>query len=185
MWPFSRLRDHRYCAFCKVLRRVYVKKHIDLTNVVVAASFSAAVTYAVWGAFDPQGLLSFCIALAFAEVFVYLRWRMTITCNLCGFDPILYKRSPVEASARVKEFFKAQVENPEFWLTKSPLLDVQKRIRAQEKKAIERQIVNRRKVAAVPVAAPGSTVVAKGKGVAVAPPGTASSASSAQVPVIR
>jgi hypothetical protein len=144
MQPFSRLRDHRYCAFCKVLRRVYVKKHIDLTNVACAVAFAGAVTFAVWGALDPRGLMLLCVSLVCAEVFVNLRWRFNVVCNLCGFDPLLYKRSPERAAQRVKEFFREQVENPEFWLTKSPLLDVQRRIRAQEKKAREAQILNNR-----------------------------------------
>lgn len=144
MWPFSRLREPRYCAFCKVLRRIYVRKHIGLTNVVLAVVFAATVTYAAFGTFDPRGLMVLCLSLVIAEVFVYLRWRMNVICSLCGFDPILYKRSPPKAALRVKEFFHEQVENPEFWLTRSPLLAVQKQIRAREKQTRELQIVNGR-----------------------------------------
>jgi hypothetical protein len=163
MWPFSRLRDHRYCAFCKVLRTVYVRKHVSPTNVLLSAAFAAAVTFATFGELDPVGLVVFCVSLTCSEVFVYTRWRMNIVCNLCGFDPILYKRSPSKAALRVKEFFHEQVENPEFWLTKSPLLDVQRRIRAQEKKTLEHQVMRNRqkaKAAAVATAATVPTVKA-------------------------
>ena len=147
MWPISRLRDHRYCAFCKVLRRVYVKKHVDLTNVLWSALFAAAVAFVYAGQMDPVALMLFVVALGAAELFINMRWRMNMVCNLCGFDPILYKRSNAKAAAAVKEFFREQVENPQFWLTKSPLLDVQKRIRLQEKKNLEMKIVaNRAKV---------------------------------------
>jgi hypothetical protein len=144
MWLISRLRDQRYCAFCRTLRRVYVKKHIDLTNVGFAIATAMSTSYLFWDGPDPRGLIVFCLFIAGAEIFVYTRWRSTILCKLCGFDPVLYKKSPARASLRVKEFFKDQVENPEFWLTKSPLLAVQKRIRAQEKKSLERQIIANR-----------------------------------------
>src|ERR1700712_1612512 len=101
MWPFSRLREQRFCAFCKAKRRIYLKKHIGLTNVLCAVAFSLAVTYAVFAEPDPSGLMIFCIFIIGAEFFVYMRWRMSIVCSMCGFDPILYKRSPLKASARV------------------------------------------------------------------------------------
>ena len=148
MWPISRLRDHRYCAFCKVLRKVYVKKHIDVTNVLLAAAFATTVTFVYEGQLDPLALMLFVVAIGCAELFVNMRWRMNLVCNLCGFDPVLYKRSTVKAALRVKEFFREQVENPEFWLTKSPLLDVQKHIRLHEKKALEHQMMTNRVKAA-------------------------------------
>src|SRR4051812_10673396 len=132
MGLISRLRDHRYCAFCKARRKVYVKKHIDLTNVVGAVLLSFGVTYVIYGAADPQGLMLVGAILLVSESFVYLRWRLGIVCKMCGFDPVIYKRSPAQASALVSQFFREQVQNPEFWLTKSPLLQVQKRIREQE-----------------------------------------------------
>jgi hypothetical protein len=142
----SRLRDHRYCAFCKASRRVYLKKHIDLTNVVGAIAFSLVFTFAYWAAPDPRGLMIFSSFIGVAEIFVYMRWRMSVTCSLCGFDPVLYKKSHERAAARVREFFQQQVENPEFWLTKSPLLQVQKRIRENERKKLDHQIlINRTK----------------------------------------
>lgn len=141
MWLISRLRDHRFCAFCKAKRRVYIKKHVDLTNVVCAIAFSLATTYASWASPDPRGFVIFGMFIMGAEIFVYMRWRTAIVCKMCGFDPVLYKKSPQRASRQVKDFFAEQVENPEFWLTKSPLLKVQKRIRANEKKALERQII--------------------------------------------
>lgn len=92
-----------------------------------------------------------------SDIFIYLRWRMTIVCRMCGFDPVLYKQSPEKAKERVKQFFKEQVENPEFWLTKSPLLHVQKRIRENEKRALELQVLANRKKAA-PALAPQKTL---------------------------
>jgi hypothetical protein len=136
-----RLKGRRYCAFCKAPRRIYLKKNIDLTNVLLSGAFAIVVTVAAWGNLDPMAILVFCVSLAAAETFVHLRWRRNIICGLCGFDPVTYKRSPEAARVQVKQFFKEQVENPQFWLTKSPLLVVQKRIRENEKRALEHQII--------------------------------------------
>jgi hypothetical protein len=144
MWPFSRLREPCFCAFCKAKRKVYTKKHIGLTNVACAAVFALTTTYAAYGDPDPVGIMIFCVYVMGAEIFVYYRWRQSVICSMCGFDPIVYKKSPAKASLRVGEFFKEQVENPEFWLSKSPLLALQKRIRAQEKKQLEAQILTNR-----------------------------------------
>src|SRR5665213_1466225 len=61
MWPFSRLRTTRFCAFCKAKRQVYNKKHVNLTNVVCAAAFTLAFTYAYFAEPDPRGLMVFCV----------------------------------------------------------------------------------------------------------------------------
>lgn len=145
MWPFSRPRKSCYCAFCKAPRRVYTKKHVGLTNVLLAVAFAMTSSFALWASLDPRSLLLCGFYLVGADIFIYLRWRLTIVCRMCGFDPVLYKRSPEKARKRVREFFDEQVQNPEFWLTKSPLLAIQKRIRENEKKALELQVIENRK----------------------------------------
>ena len=133
----SRLRDHRYCAFCKTSRRVYLKKHVDLTNVVAAILLSAVVTLAYFGQVDPRGLVLFCVIAVVSELMVYLRWRMAVVCTMCGFDPVIYKRSPAQAALRVREFFEQQIDNPRFQLSKSPLLELHRQQRMRERKLME------------------------------------------------
>lgn len=140
----SRLRDQRYCAFCRSPRRLYVKKHVDMTNVLALIFLAVAVTAGVWGGPDPRGLLLFCVFVGIGEIFIYLRWRASLICRMCGFDPIVYKKSPSEAAKRVNTFFREQAENPGFWLTNSPLLDVHRRLREQERKRLEIQAVSRK-----------------------------------------
>lgn len=133
----SRLRDQRFCAFCKSPRKLYVKKHVDLTNVVGVILVTMAVTYAAYGGPDPRGVFLFGIMIASGEIFIYLRWRNSIVCRMCGFDPVIYKRSPERASALVNQFFKEQAENPAFWLSKSPLLDLHRRLREDDRRRQE------------------------------------------------
>lgn len=146
----SRLRDHRFCAFCRSPRRVYVKKHIDLTNVVMAGLFSALVTLSYWGQIDPRGLMLFCLITGISESMIYFRWRLAVVCKMCGFDPVLYKRSPEMAALRVRQFFEEQKINPSFHLSKSPLLELHRRHQANERKRMElRSHVVRSKVPVV------------------------------------
>ena len=91
-----------YCAFCKLERGVCRKKHVSSTNVVLAALCSILLMYVIWAAFEPKVIIIFAIALMFAEVFVHLRWRLTMPCPHCHFDPVLYKRDREKASANVK-----------------------------------------------------------------------------------
>lgn len=124
---FSRLRDQRYCAFCKSPRRVYLKKHVDLTNVLAAMLLSAFVSLSVWGQADPRGLMIFCLLIGIGEMLVYMRWRLAVVCKMCGFDPVIYRRSPEKAALKVRHFFEEQVHNPKFQLSKSPLLEIYRR----------------------------------------------------------
>lgn len=133
----SRLRGRCFCAFCKSERKIYLKKHIDLTNVGGALLMSLAVSQAYWGTPDPRALVLFCVTLVILEVFVYMRWRSAIICNLCGFDPMTYKRSPEKAAEKVRAFYNEREEDPQFQLTRSPLVARQKQRRAQQRKALE------------------------------------------------
>lgn len=142
---FFRLFEHRYCAFCKSPRRVYAKKHIDLTNVLGAALLSAVASLAIYGELEPRALLFFCLITVLGETFVFLRWRLSLVCRLCGFDPVLYKRSPSEAASRVRKFFENQIANPKFQLSRSPLLELHRRRQVNERKAFERRLALARK----------------------------------------
>lgn len=130
----SRRREKRFCAFCKSPRRVYLKKHVDLTNVLGGGLFAGLVTMAFWSELDPRGLVIFALLMATSELLIHLRWRTTIVCRKCGFDPMLYKRSPERAALKVREFFNAQMENPSFQLSSSPLLELYKKQKAIERK---------------------------------------------------
>lgn len=141
---FSRLHTRCFCAFCKTDRRIYSKKHVNLTNVVAAILLSGAITQAYWGELDPRGLVLFCLTLVGSEIFIYLRWRNSLICNLCGFDPVIYKRSPEEASERVRAFYKQSLEDPNFLLSRSPLVERQRQGRVRERQNNEMTMLEAR-----------------------------------------
>lgn len=132
-----------------------------MTNVLATALLSGVLSMAVYGEMDPRALLFFCLVIVLKEMFIFFRWRVAVVCKLCGFDPVLYKRSPARASARVREFFTEQVRNPSFQLTKSPLLELHRRLKTAERKVLERQLAFERKRTALrsPVVAPKRPVV--------------------------
>ena len=152
----SRLRGSCFCAFCKSPRKVYVKKHVDLTNVVGASLLSMAVGQAYWGAPDPRALVLFCVTIVLSEIMIYLRWRASLVCTLCGFDPLIYKRSPQKASDLVKKFYQERAQHPSFWLSRSPLLERQRMQRIKERKAIEHKAVTAKILARAQKNAPTS-----------------------------
>lgn len=58
--------------------------------------------YFIWHDFDPRFMIIFVAFLAISEVFVQFRWRVTIVCKQCGFDPVLYLKDSVKAAEKVR-----------------------------------------------------------------------------------
>jgi len=127
---------------------MYAKKHVDLTNVVATSFLATAVTYAYFGQPDPRGLVLFCLFIIASEIFVYSRWRNSTVCKLCGFDPLIYKRSPAAAAAKVREFFVKNSSDPRFHLTRSPLNEIQRLKRKGERKQADLKFMQAKMVAA-------------------------------------
>src|ERR1044072_2518942 len=96
----SRVSDNCYCAFCKSKRRIYVKKHIDLVNIILTMILAASLSAGFWSGVDPRAIGILSAGLGIAEIFIYLRWRFFIVCSMCGFDPVIYRRSPEKARAK-------------------------------------------------------------------------------------
>ena len=141
---FSRARRTSFCAFCKSPRRLYRKKHVGLTNVVAALLTSAGLSLVLWNEPDPRALGFFSAYVIIAEIFVYLRWRAALTCRMCGFDPLVYKRSPAAASKGVRDFFDRMGEDPQMMLSKSPLVEVHRRRRESDRRKREIEGVRER-----------------------------------------
>ena len=121
-----------FCAFCRLERKVCTKKHIGWTNVLLSFFVSIAVMFVVWQKIEPKAVLIFAISLMISEVFVQLRWRLSLPCPHCHFDPALYKRNPEQASQNVKRRLEAlkdsgdhllKANNPFQNLPKRPLED--------------------------------------------------------------
>lgn len=91
-----------FCAFCRLQRKVVVKKHSDWTNVALSLMASGILMFFIWRAVDPRAIIFFVICIFIAEIFIHLRWRMNMSCPHCGFDPLLYKSDREAVVRKVK-----------------------------------------------------------------------------------
>ena len=129
-------RHNCYCAFCKTPRRVARKRNISVLNVLASLVASAVIMMAIWQQFDPRVMIVFVVCVALAEVFVKLRWRLSVPCRQCGFDPILYKKDHVEALKRVQVQLVKRREDPRYLLARPlqlPTISPEKSIALQER----------------------------------------------------
>lgn len=110
-----------YCAFCRSERVVYRKKHLAPIDAALAGVGSVLMMMLVWQDFDPRGLVFFGIGLVLTELFIMLRWRTSINCAKCGFDPVLYKKHPEKAAEKVKAYMSERSNDP-LWALSAPKL---------------------------------------------------------------
>lgn len=118
MWPFHKNRQNCYCAFCKTPRRIYRKKNISFMNVIASALASVVVMFALWQEYDPRVMVVWVICLAISEIFIKIRWRLSVVCRQCGFDPVLYTKQPELAAQKVKEQLELRRQDPKYLLAK-------------------------------------------------------------------
>lgn len=112
MSVFSPARKECYCAFCKTKRKVYVKKRITLVNILASALVAGIIMLAVFHDWDPRFFIFFVIFLAISEVFIQVRWRISMICKQCGFDPVLYLKDVSKAADKVKVRLEARKQDP-------------------------------------------------------------------------
>lgn len=113
---FKPISEKILCTFCKLEHRVYVKKEVSVFDVIIMLSVTGLMAFAIWGGPDLRSMLIF-MSLAFVlQVFLRVRYRESVKCPHCGFDPILYKQNPEMAAQKVKTYIDARKDNPEFLL---------------------------------------------------------------------
>ncbi|WP_413944504.1 hypothetical protein [Bdellovibrio sp. HCB-162] len=118
MFSLFHKRHNCFCAFCKSPRRIYRKKNISLMNIVGSALASIVVMFAIWQQYDPRVMIAFVVCLALSEVFVKIRWRLSVVCRSCGFDPVLYLKHPEQAAQKVKAQLDMRKQDPKYLLAK-------------------------------------------------------------------
>lgn len=115
-------RKSCFCAFCKNTRKVYASKHMSMSGIVGMVLLSYVMAYAIWHQPDIRGLVILGTLLMIGETATQLRWRQALVCQHCGFDPVIYVKSPELAGAKIKDFMKTRSERPEFLL--KPVLNL-------------------------------------------------------------
>ena len=94
---------------------------------------------------DPRFLFLFVLCLIVSEVFIQVRWRISIACPKCGFNPLLYVKNPELAANKVNEYFERKKQDPAFYLTQNPLIKVALQKAKSEKKNGKFKLVDKKK----------------------------------------
>lgn len=119
-----RVSDECFCAFCRSHRVVYRKKHVSIVDVGLTLAAAALSSWIIWQDLDPRAVVIFAFGLGLAEIFILFRWRLSIACPHCGFDPVVYKKAPDKAAARVKAHMSARRMDPMSAFQPAPKLPV-------------------------------------------------------------
>lgn len=91
-----------FCAFCRSPKTYFKRKRIGVVNITVAFICAAAINYIFTHSIDFRVLVIFIAMLFIFELALQVRWRMSLICHECGFDPVIYKRNPELMSQMVK-----------------------------------------------------------------------------------
>lgn len=119
-------RKSCYCAFCKTTRKVYSNKHLQPIEVLAITLLSVVITYALFFSLDMRGLYILGLTLFIAEVFSQLKWRSSMICRNCGFDPVVYVRNPEQAGLRIKAFIEKRSVSADYLLRDPVILPLKK-----------------------------------------------------------
>ncbi len=110
------MRQDVYCAFCSTKRKIYTKKHSGLINIIISLFMAILTSLIVYQDLDIRMSIVLGFYLALSEIFIHLRWRMSLICHECGFDPILYTKNPGLVASRVKLQLEKRKLDPNSYL---------------------------------------------------------------------
>jgi len=117
-----------FCAFCRIPRQAYTKKHVTWINVVLSVLAGFMIMFISWQGFDARVCILSVFCLAAAEAFIQFRWRLSVSCNYCGFDPVLYIKDQPLAKQRVIETLERKKRSPSYLMSdKNPYMTLPKR----------------------------------------------------------
>lgn len=109
-----------FCMFCSLPINIYTKKHVSFLELFVFAFLSIIFTALVWNEFHFIGLFVFAVFAATSEFVHRMRWRGSVKCKGCGFDPVLYRSAPDLAATIVKDRLALRKQDPLYMLKPQP-----------------------------------------------------------------
>lgn len=98
-------------------------------GVLGAIFFSAVVMFVLFRQLDPRYFVVLAFAWGAGEVFVKIRWRMSVLCKVCHFDPIIYVKNPDQAAEKVRLRLEERSQDPQYLLARPldlPKIDAKK-----------------------------------------------------------
>lgn len=116
-----------YCAFCRTPHRVYAKKGIGTFQIFFSLVLTVCFMWGYWGALNVEAIPLFLVSLFLGEVMMHFRWRLALICRQCGFDPLIYQKSPTRAAEKVRQFLERRKTDPQFLLAPAIQLPKQRK----------------------------------------------------------
>lgn len=99
-------------------------------NVGLCGLLAFLQMWVLWAEVNPKAIVFFVMNMTVCEVFLQIRWRLSLVCPHCQFDPLLYLKSPEKAAARIRQHFEKLQDSPKYLLGYHPL----QRLRAERRK---------------------------------------------------
>ena len=118
--PGGLVKEKVFCSFCRVPNKVYKNKHITPLAMLAFGFVSVLFSFLVWEEFNFVALGIFLVLCFWTEFFTRSKWRQSLKCTTCGFDPVIYRHNPEDAAKIVKEFLENRKEDPNYLLKPQP-----------------------------------------------------------------
>jgi hypothetical protein len=83
---------------------------------MVASGF---IMFALWQDWDPRVVAVFLFLIAVSEFSLQIRWRLSVPCRHCGFDPVLYTKNTEAAAQLVKDHLIKRRQDPNKLLSRA------------------------------------------------------------------
>ena len=132
--------EYIYCAFCKHRRKAYTKKRMSFLDYIYVAVMSLLAMYIFFQSFHPGFFFIFFALVFVMEMFIQFRRRVSIQCNTCGFDPVLYVKSPKLAEERVRGVLNEKRESLDYLLKgNNPFENLKPKFKDESNQPVKRQ----------------------------------------------
>jgi hypothetical protein len=93
--------------------------------------------WSIWQRLEPRGIFIFIVVQVFIELVIHFRWRLSLTCPHCGFDPLIYLKDQNRAAEKVKNYLERRKLDPRFLL--APALNLSRRSEVKSREATHKK----------------------------------------------
>lgn len=114
------VREKCYCAFCRSPKKIYKHRRLGWKHALISIVASLAMMAGLFQQFHPSLLFFLPVTMLICDVFLQIRWRLSVVCKRCGFDPVLYVKDSSLAAEKVRTVLEKRREDPTMILA-SPL----------------------------------------------------------------
>ncbi len=127
MYKLVSRMEYIFCAFCKHGRKAYTKKRMSFVDYIYVSILSLLLMFILFQDLHPAFFFIFFALVFVMELFISFRRRVSIQCQVCGFDPVLYKKDPELAEEKIKTVLGEKKESLDYLLkSKNPFENLER-----------------------------------------------------------